>query len=163
MNTKSEIESLPKKDEVLQNEDSMLSGLLEAACFKDDEDNQELIQIVRKKKKFFEFRIRPLEEEEIQECRKQATKYAPNPANRSIRMEVDVDFVRLRSLKIYTATTEDDRKKLWDKKEYQEKLNVLTGADMIDKVLMAGEKDWVCDEIDAISGYNTSLEEVAKN
>lgn len=163
MSTKSDNETLPTKEEVLENEDSMLSGLLEAAGYKEDKGNQEIIQIIRKKKKFFEFHIRPLEEEEIQECRKQATKYAPNPANRAIRMEVDVDYVRLRSLKIYTATTEADRKKLWDNKDVQTKLNVLTGADVIDRALMAGEKDWVCDEIDAISGYNASLEAIAKN
>ena len=31
------------------------------------------------------------------------------------------------------------------------------------KVLMAGEKDQICDVIDDISGYNESLEETAKN
>ena len=43
------------------------------------------------------------------------------------------------------------------------RINVTNGIDMIDKVLRAGEKDAVLNKIDEISGYSSTLEEVAKN
>ena len=158
-----ENEGLPTPEEVLMDEDTLLKGILEASKFKTDTENQKLIQIRRKGKLLFQFHVRPLEEDEVQTCRKQATKFMANPQNRHLKMEVDVDYVKLRSLKIYTATVENDRAKTWDNPALKDKLNAITGADVIDKVLMAGEKDEICDAIDDISGYNTSLEAAAKN
>jgi hypothetical protein len=158
-----EIIGLPSPEEVLMDEDALLKGILEASEFKTDAESQKLIQIKRKGKLLFQFHVRPLEEDELQNCRKQATKFMSNPQNRHLKMEVDVDYVKLRSLKIYTATVEKDRVKTWDNQTLKDKLNVITGADVIDKVLMAGEKDEICDVIDDISGYNTSLEVAAKN
>jgi Phage XkdN-like protein. len=158
-----EIEGLPTQEEVLMDEDALLKGILEASNFKTDAGNQKLIQVKRNGKLLFQFHVRPLEEDELQNCRKQATKFMPNPQNRHLKMEVDVDYVKLRSLKIYTATVEMDREKTWDNPALRDKLSVITGADAIDKVLMAGEKDEICDVIDDISGYNIFLETAAKN
>lgn len=154
---------LPTKEEVLENEDALLDGLLAAAKFKEDVGVRRLIRVTREGNALFEFHIRPLSEEEIDECHKGAAKYAPSPVNREVRVEIDVDYVRLRSLKIYTATVPEDRRKLWDSKTVQKRLNVLTAVDVINTVLMAGEKDSICDEIDALSGYNRSLVAIAKN
>lgn len=158
-----EEKGLPKAEEVLMNEENLLNGLLEAAGFKTDPDNHKLVQIKRNGKLLFQFHIRPLEEEEIQQCRKRATKYVPNPQNRSLRMEVDTDYVKLRSLKIYMATVDDDRRILWDNPLLRDKFGTMEAFESIDKVLMAGEKDTICEMIDDISGYNVSLEEAAKN
>ena len=40
---------LPSKEEILQNEDEMIAGLLEAAAFKKDDNLQRKIEIRRKK------------------------------------------------------------------------------------------------------------------
>ena len=44
-------------------------------------------------------------------------------------------------------------------------MDFVTGADVIDYVLLAGEKDRIIETIDSISGFDTdsNLEEVAKN
>lgn len=163
MSTAKKEATLPTKEEVLMDEDALLEGLLEASKFKTDESTRKLIRIARNGKALLEFHIRPLDEGEINSCHKSAAKYAPSPMNRDVRIEVDVDYVRLRSLKIYTATISEDRKRLWDSKALQEKLGVLTAVDMIDAVLMAGEKDAIDSAIDEISGYNVPLVDVAKN
>lgn len=156
-------EMLPNKEEVLMNEDDLLRGLLEAANYKNDESVRKLIQIKRNGKVFFEFHVRPLQEDEIQDCRRKATKYVPNPYNKNLKVEGDTDYVKVRSYKIYTATIEEDRAKLWDNPKIREQLDVITGADVIEKCLMAGEKDKVSEVIDSISGYGFTLEEYAKN
>ena len=58
---------------------------------------------------------------------------------------------------------DEDRKKLWDNKKAQEALNVLQGVEMIDAVLLSGEKDRIIDVINEISGYGDDMEETAKN
>ena len=66
-----EVKELPSKEEILQNEDEMIAGLLEAAAFKKDDNLQKKIEIRRNGKLLFSFFVRPLTEEEIQGCRKQ--------------------------------------------------------------------------------------------
>jgi len=156
---------LPSAEEVLMNEDDMLRGLLEAANFKNDKGNYKKIQVVRNKKLLFEFRIRPLEEEEIHDCRKRATKYIKNPAGKNLpKVEGDTDYCLYRSFKIYTATIEEDKPKIWDNPKLKSQLGALTPTDIIDQILLAGEKDWICDVIDELSGYgDISREEYAKN
>ena len=93
-------EMLLTKEEVLMNEDDLLKGLLQAASFKNDVENYKLIQVKRNGKLLFQFRVRPLEESEIGECRKKATKYAPNPNNRNLpKVEVETDYIKLRPIK----------------------------------------------------------------
>ena len=58
---------------------------------------------------------------------------------------------------------DEDRKKLWDNRKAQEALDVLSGVDMIDAVLLSGEKDRIIDVINEISGYDDDMEETAKN
>lgn len=64
---------------------------------------------------------------------------------------------------IYTATIDEDRAKTWDNKKAQEAFNVLQGVDVIDAVLLSGEKDRIIEVINEISGYDDSLDEIAKN
>ena len=48
----------------------------------------------------------------------------------------------------------------------KDKLNVIDDVDVVEAVLMGGEKDWISDVIDEISGYGMnelSLEDTAKN
>lgn len=150
------------QEEVLMNEDELLRGLIEAGTEKEKESAYKRIQIKRGGVLKFEFRIRPISEEESLACHDHATKFAPRKRGQPKR-EIETNLAKFRSWLIYTATVDEDRAKTWDNKKAQEALNVLTGVDMIDMVLLSGEKDRVIDEINEISGYSDDVEETAKN
>lgn len=150
------------KEEILMNETDILRGLIEAGQEKDNESAYERIQIRRNGVLKFEFRIRPLSEEESLECREHATKYAPRKKGQPKR-EIETNAAKFRSWLIYAATVDEDRAKTWDNKKAQDALGVLHGVDMIDAVLLSGEKDRVIDRINEISGYGDDVEDTAKN
>lgn len=150
------------QEEVLMNENDILKGLIEAGREKDSEATYERIQIRRGGVLKFEFRIRPLSEEESVKCREHATKYAPRKRGMP-KQEIETNAAKFRSWLIYAATVDEDRAKTWDNKKAQEALGVLQGVDMIDAVLLSGEKDRIIDRINEISGYGDDLEETAKN
>jgi hypothetical protein len=143
-------------------EGDILKGLLAAADFREDEESLVPIEIARGGTVLFTFRIRPLSEEEYNRCKEKNTKYVRNK-QLGIKFPEDTNATRYRSQLIYEATVEEDRAKVWDNKEAWRapKINVTNGIDMIDKVLRAGEKDAVLNKIDDISGYSSTLEEVA--
>ncbi len=155
------------KDEILMNEDEIINGILTAAEFKNDESLQRKIQVKRNGKALFEFFVRPLTEEEIQDCRKKVTKRRPDPRGRQFSMiEGETDYVKLRSYKILKATVDRGKGVIWSNKVLKDKLGVLQDIDVIDTVLMGGEKDMITDIIDEISGFGmaeAALEENAKN
>ena len=81
-------------------------------------------------------------------------------------IEIETNFIKFRSYKIMAATVDKGQGVLWSNKKLKEKLNVIDDIDVIDTVLMGGEKDQISDIIDEISGYGSnevSLEETAKN
>ena len=158
------VETLSQED-ILMNERDLLQGLIEAGKQKDSPTSYEKIQIRRNGKLYFEFRIRPVSEEESQRCHRYATKYAPRRKGQP-EVELTTDAAKFRSWLIYTATINEDRKKLWDNKKAQEQFNVLTGVEVIDQVLLSGEKDRILDRINEISGYgedDITDDELAKN
>ena len=150
------------QEEILMNEKQLLQGLIEAAQEKDSEKAYEKIQIKRNGALKIEFRIRPLSEEESMKCHERATKYAPRRRGQP-KQEIETNTAKMRSWLIYAATVDEDRAKTWDNKQAQEALNVLQGVDMIDAVLLSGEKDRIIDRINEISGYGDDMEETAKN
>lgn len=151
------------QEEILMNETDILRGLIEAGREKDDESTYETIEIRRAGKLYFRFRIRPITEEESIRCHDQATKFAPRKRGQPKR-EIETNGAKFRSWLIYVATVDEDRKKTWDNKQAQDALGVLQGADMIDAVLLPGEKDRIIDRINDISGYgDDDMEETAKN
>lgn len=161
-----EPKEIMSSEDLLMNEDALLSGLLAAAEYADDKSAQKKIQIKRNGKKLFEFTIHPLSEEESNQCLKSSTKKLPNPmGKRYPKIDGDVDYVALRSRKIYAATIPEDQKKLWDNPKVKNKLNLLTALDVIDKVLLAGEKSRIVEQIDELSGFNSEIDEedVIKN
>lgn len=147
-------------------EGDILKGMLAAAQFQ-KEETQEII-VARGGVDYFAFHIRPLTEEEYEKCRSKHTKYVRNK-QLGIKMPEDTNSVKYRSELIYCATTEADRKKTWDNRQLWSALeqktgkDILTGTDVIDLVLMPGEKAAIVDKIDLLSGYNGDFEEVAKN
>lgn len=160
---------LPEQQETLMNEEELIEGAFLASKFQENEEFNRKIQVRRNSEKvLFEFTIRPLREEEIQECRKMVTKYKPDPRGKQFpKIEVDVDLIKLRSNKILKATVDTGNGIIWDNKKLKDRLGVLQAVDVVDLVLLAGEKDKICDMVDEISGYGTedglTMEEVAKN
>jgi hypothetical protein len=150
------------KTQLRANEPDILKGLLEAASFKTEEDNIKNIEVARGGKLLFSFHIHPLTEEEYDKCRESNTKYVRNK-QLGIKFPENTDTVRYRSELLFMATVDEDRAKIWNNKQAWEKLNVITGIDMVDKVLLAGEKDAILEILDKISGYKTTEEETAKN
>lgn len=143
-------------------ENDILKGLLAAANYKTEEDSIQPVEIARNGVVLIKFHIRPLSEEEYQKCKDKNTKYVRNK-QLGIKFPENTDSVRYRSALIYQATIKEDREKIWDNKEAWKALNVLTGIDLIEKTLLAGEKDAVLEKVDKISGYTSTTEEVAKN
>ncbi len=144
-----------QEDEFRLYEGSILNALLDTAGYADDSNERYTIRIRRQKNgeqvTMFTFDIRPLSEDEWNTCRKKNTK-----KKRDRRYGIDreeVDNVRFRSQVIYAATVAENGSKIWDNREAQEKLNVASGVDLIDKVLKSGEKDAVVEKIEIISGY----------
>lgn len=142
-------------------ENDILKGLLQAAAYKNDEESIKKIEVARNGVVLFSFHVRPLSEEEYQECREKNTKYVRNK-QLGIKFPENTNSVRYRSELIYRATIDEDREKIWDNKDAWKALNVLSGVDLVDKILLAGEKDAILEIIDKISGY-TTMEETAKN
>lgn len=158
--------AIPEKEELLMREDELLEGLFAAESEKDNVDEiKKTLHVNRRGKTYFTFDVRPLDERELLACRKRATKYHDNPAGKRFpRIEGETDYALLRSLKIYTATTEEYKKLLWDNPIVLQKYNLINGYDVIDLVFFAGEKDAVIEQIDELSGFdNTDLESYAKN
>ena len=149
--------------EARANEDDLLAGLLAAANYKADEDETVEIVISRNKKDLFSFRIHPLSEDDFNRCRKRCTKYVKSKTQGGIRVPEEVDTVKYRCMLIYEATVPEDRAKIWDNKKLWKAKDLATGTEAVDALLMAGEKNAICEKLDAISGYELTEEEVAKN
>lgn len=150
------------QEDILMNEEALLRGLIEASNEKDSESSYKRVQIRRNGVLKFEFRIRPVSEEESLACHDHATKFAPRKRGQPKR-EIETNQALFRSWLIYTATVDADRAKTWDNKKAQQALNVMQGVEMIDAVLLSGEKDRIIDLINEISGYSDDTEETAKN
>ncbi len=146
-------------------EEDFIQGLIDAAAYVEEEIQQ--IEIARGGRVYFAFKIRPLSEEEYDRCKKKYTKYVRNKQF-GMKLPEETNSVKYRDALIYTATLEEDRKKLWDNKTVWETLRekglqIMNGLDVIEYCLKAGEKEKVLDCIDTLSGYEENLEEVAKN
>lgn len=155
-----------KKEELLASEETILkdiSGVLEAM---ETVTTYETFEVIRDNKKLFSFRVRGLDDEEIEKCRDQATKTVKDRRLGNLAVPRDFNAAKFNSLMIYTATHPEDRKALWDNKTLWEKAGVVTGWQLVDKVLRRAEKDAVIELIEKLSGYDEgseTLEETIKN
>lgn len=156
------------KAQIRMFEGDIIQGLLAAAEYKTEETK--IIELVRNRVLYFSFKIRALGEEDYNKCKTKNTKYVRNK-QLGIKLPEDTNMVKYRSAIIYEATVKEDREKLWDNKKIWSALNekgieVMNGLDVIEYTLKSGEKDRIIEEIDKLSGYDSSnLEEVevAKN
>lgn len=160
---------LPKQEVIDRTEEDLIAGLLAAADYTEDESIQKEIVIKRAGKEMFRFNVRPLGEPELQKIRKQSTPMFPNPEGKRLpKIEGDIRYGEFKSRKIYAATVDADREKLWDNPKVKNGLaskghDIMENWEIIDAVLMAGEKNQISDVIDDISGYDMDLTEYAKN
>lgn len=147
------------------NEEDFIQGLIAAADFAEEETQR--IEIIREGRLYFAFHIRPLSSEEYEKCRKKHTKFVRNK-RLGTKMPEDTDTIKYHSAIIYEATVDSDKEKLWDNRKVWNALNakkdrIMNGLDVIEYTLKAGEKDKILEAIDKLSGYESNLEEVAKN
>jgi hypothetical protein len=79
----------------------------------------------------------------------------------------EFNSAKFNSLVIYTATHPDDKKAIWDNKDLWAKADVVTGWQLVDKVLKRGEKEKCIELIEELSGYSDedteNMEETLKN
>lgn len=156
-----------KKDYLIQNEDVILqdvAGVLEAM---ETITTYEVFEVVRDGKKLFSFRVRGLDDSEFEKCRDQATKVAKDRRLGSLAVPREFNSAKFNSLVIYTATHPDDKKIIWDNKDLWAKADVVTGWQLVDKVLKRGEKEKCIELIESLSGYADedaeATEETLKN
>lgn len=153
------------QNQMRMNEEDFIQGLIDAADYTEEE--HQTIEIIREGRLFFKFDIHPLGSEEYDKCKKKHTKYVRNK-QLGMRLPEDTDRIKYQSAIIYQATVESDRERFWDNKKVWEALRnkdiqIMNGLDVIEYTLKAGEKDKVLECIDKLSGYESNIEEVAKN
>lgn len=169
MNEEKKVTGLPAQEVIDRTEEDLINSLLEAADYKDDESVQKNIEIKRNGKVLFSFNIRPLGEPELQRIRKLSTPMYPNPDGKRLpKIEGEIRYGEFKSRKIYEATVEADREKMWDNPTLKRGLvakgiDIMENWEIIDAVLMAGEKNVLNDAIDDLSGYDMDLTEYSKN
>ena len=153
--------------DILQNEDDYIAGLLDAAAYTEDEIK--VVEIRRKDRLFFKFAIHPISEELLNDIRKKYTKYAKN-RRQGIKVAEELDTPKYRASIIYNSTVAEDQAKLWDNPKVKKGLEkqgklIINALDVIEAVLLPGEKDRIMDIIDEINGYNNEdvQTETAKN
>ena len=139
-----------KRETILANEDDYLEGLLAAA---DNAANDtKKIEIIRNERKYFSFSIHSLTDEMLKDIRKKYTKYTKN-RRQGIRVADELDMPKYRASVIYNSTTEEDKAKLWDNPDVKKGLEakgicIINALDVIDAVLLPGEKDRIMEIID---------------
>lgn len=153
------------KTQVRMFEDDFIQGLIAAADFVSEETQR--IEIIREGKLYFAFRIHPLTSEQYEDCRKKNTKYVRN-RQLGMRMPDETNRVKYQSALIYEATVKEDRDNLWDNHKVWDALvakglPIARGLDVIEYSLKAGEKDKIIEALDVLSGFESNIEEVAKN
>lgn len=164
-----EEEVIDKKEEIYGKEESqrlsentLIQRLMEAANYKNDENQWIEIEIVRpkringevKKVTLFTFRVRALSDDDVEEAKKRSfvRKY-PHATDRLKKKEKVFDEALYQSNCIYTATVEEDKKKIWDNPTFQSQIGEMRGVYTVDLLLKVGEKEMVMDALNMTSAF----------
>lgn len=161
-----------KRENIRENEDSLLDRLLAAADYAKNEtmtltirrpdlsapDNpyeSDKVKMIT----FFKFDVHALSEDELTQIRKKYTKYTKNRRTGGPKMVEEVDMVKFRSSVIYNATVEADQERIWNDKRLWDGLrkqghHIVNALDVIEAVLLPGEKDKIIDALDKLGGYD---------
>lgn len=135
-------------------EQDITAALLEAASYRANQETA-TVRIKRNDKLLFTFEVRGLDEDEWAKCRRQ------NLSNRGLRTE-ELNNARFLSQVIYEATADADKERVWKNKAVWQKLNVASGVDLINAILLPGEKNSIVDAVIKLSGYEDDTEDLIK-
>lgn len=135
-------------------ESDITAALLEMASYRLIDETQPIV-IKRQGKPVLEFTVRGLDEDEWAKCRRQ------NLVNRGLRTE-EIKQARFNSQVIYEATINEDKERIWKNKEVWAKLNVASGIDLINQLLLPGEKNALVEIIGKLSKYEMDTEDLIR-
>ena len=135
-------------------ETNITEALLNAAAYKANKEQREIV-IKRNGKFLFSFHITGIDEDVWRKCRRQ------NLMNRGKPNE-ELNGGRFLSQAIYEATVDED-KAIWNNHAVWEQLGAVTGADVVNAILLPGEKTRIAEELEDLSGYNVDTDELIKN
>lgn len=141
----------------------LVTALLEAADYKNSDDEITAVEISRRGKFLFTVHIHPISDADVKQAQKMAGVYKPNPTNKKLgRVKVDQDNAKLASWLIYLATTEDDQEKIWGNKQLMSKFGLMENWESIDTLLKKGEKDELLEQVFKISDMDDDDDEDEK-
>lgn len=158
-------------EELLGAERPLLDAMLAAA--KDREQATQIIEIVRKGEPLFAFKVRVVTEEENEACLDKATRYKKD--RRAVApIPIGEDTHKYRSLLIVQATVcflernEDgsfrEVQSMWDSADLLRQFNIAGSEELVDKILLPGEKERIIDKINDLSGFgDLDAKDQAKN
>lgn len=153
---------------------NMLEGFLKAANYKKDNNLTREYKVIRNGEHLFSFHVRPISDKELRDAKKAATRFGKNPMGKNYPpIEISFDATLGNSYLIYFATTDEDKRDIWDNKQLQQavaqqnNVSVDMGVELIDQVLTNGDKEAVIDLIDELMGNEEDVdvdpEDYAKN
>lgn len=138
----------------------LVSALLEAADFKNSEDEITEVEIKRNGKYLFTVHVHPLSEADAHSARKKATTYMPNPNGKKLPpIEKEVNAAKFSSWLIYLATTEEDQQKIWGNSAVMKQFGLALPVESIDILLKYGEKEKLASLVSKISGLDDDDDE----
>lgn len=133
----------------------LVTSLLEAASYREADDNIVEAEIKRKGKVLFCVNIHPVGETETRQARKKATTMIPHPDNKKLpKIEGDFNNAKFKSWVIYLATTEEDQAKIWGNATIMGKYMLHEPWESIDVLLTVGEKNKLFELVTKISGLD---------
>lgn len=144
-----------KKDIDLEKvESDITAALLEAASYRMNQKTATVrIKDPSGEKLLFTFQVRGLDEDEWAKCRRQ------NLSNRGLRTE-ELNNARFLSQVIYEATIDEDKERVWKNKAVWQKLNVVSGVDLVNMLIPPGKKNSIVEAITKLSGYEDDVEDL---
>ncbi|MEY8366066.1 hypothetical protein AALA22_10560 [Anaerovoracaceae bacterium 41-7] len=129
-------EKIEKEDEY-----DLVSSLLAAAEYQQEENLIEAVEIKRKGKLYFTVHLHPLSDEEHSFAMKKASKYYENPQGKKLpKVRGEIDAPLFNSWMIYLATTDEDKEKIWGNPAVMKKLGCLKPVETIGSLVTMGEK-----------------------
>ena len=139
----------------------MIAGFLKAGDV--FEEVVQPIEIRRGGKPLFKFHVHPYTQEQLEAAQNKATTKGKNPKGAKYpKIVTKYDSKIAESYLIYLCTTDEDKKTFWDNPQFKDHYNVIEGYELVDKVLLPGEKQYVIELLDALGGFAGDDEE-AKN
>lgn len=157
-NEKNETQNVTGLDTAVNRKEAeydLVTALLEAADYKNDEDEILEVEIARRGKHLFNVHIHPISDADVKLAQKKAGVYKANPTNKKLgRVKVDQENDKLASWLIYLATTDEDQEKIWGNKQVMGKYGLMENWESIDILLKKGEKDDLLEKVFDISDMN---------